>query len=165
VFSEVSESIRTGAINIIPSGKAAEPVVREAPVSASDALSSDQVAEPTVIPATDLPSDDKESTPTADLLDALRKRRMQRDENPAWLTDARVQPSTIPEAPVASPISEDVLNAVAIEITETSFTEAIATSSADADTGIIDGEPLTETGKQRRARKTRPTLPAWDNIV
>jgi hypothetical protein len=69
------------------------------------------------------------------------------------------------EAPVASPISEVVLNAVAIEITETSFTEAIATSSADADTGIIDGEPLTETGKQRRARKTRPTLPAWDNIV
>jgi hypothetical protein len=165
VFSEVSESIRTGAMNIIPSGKAAEPVVREAPVSASDALSSDQVAEPTVIPATDLPSDDKESTPTADLLDALRKRRMQRDENPAWLTDARVQPSTIPEAPVASPISEDVLNAVAIEITETTFTEAIATSSAGADTGIIDGEPLTETGKQRRARKTRPTLPAWDNIV
>jgi hypothetical protein len=91
---------------------------------------------------------------------------MQRDDAPAWLTDARVQSTVVPDAPVASPISDDVLNAVAIEISDVPVGNLhdVAPPS-DAETDVIDSEPLTETGKQRRARKTRPTLPAWDNIV
>ena len=165
VFSEVSESIRTGAINIVPVAETPEPVVHETPAGNPTALSSVAVAG-AAASNTHENLDEKATTPTADLLEALRKRRTQRDENPAWLTDTRVQATTVPEAQVASPISEEVLNAVAIEISETSITEAIAISNInEAATATIDGEPLTETGKQRRARKTRPTLPAWDNIV
>ncbi len=156
VFSEVSESIRTGAINIIPSGEAPVQVVREVSVHETPDVTVDPVSVSDGVEPADLASEG--GTPTADLLEALRKRRMQRDDAPAWLTDARVQSTVVPDAPVASPISDDVLNAVAIEISDVA-------PPSDAETDVIDSEPLTETGKQRRARKTRPTLPAWDNIV
>jgi hypothetical protein len=128
-----------------------------APVSARDEMA------PQPIPGSTLSgSEEGASTPTADLLEALRKRRQQRDEAPTWLTDGRVESTYVPEEPVRNPLSDDVLNAVAIEITETFVSSE---SSTFDDTSSLDGEPLTETGKQRRARKSRPTLPAWDNIV
>lgn len=222
VFSQVSESIKTGAINIIPSASgvpvmsndkgpslsvasehdsapatvdswesealsdetttltsdeprlptdfsdsvmAAAPFERPdvtarptpAPVSARDEMAPSSLAG-SAIPG----SEEGGSTPTADLLEALRKRRQQRDEAPSWLTDGRVESTHIPEESVPNPISDDVLNAVAIEVTETFSSSE---SSTFDDTSALDGEPLTDTGRQRRARKSRPTLPAWDNIV
>jgi len=178
VFSQVSESIKTGAINIIPSASGApnmsadvisearpvadpmsSPVVESSPDF--DAMPAPMSARDEMLPTSlssgsALDADERTSTPTADLLEALRKRRQQKDDAPSWLTDGRVESTYVPEEPVPSPISEDVLNAVAIEVTET------YTLPDESD---VDGEPLTETGKQRRARKTRPTLPAWDNIV
>lgn len=205
VFSQVSESIKTGAINIIPSASGVPVMSNEksssAPVSEPDAVAptlgretrlptdfSDSVMSaapfeeidttvsrtsapvsardemaPQPIPGSTLSgSEEGASTPTADLLEALRKRRQQRDEAPTWLTDGRVESTYVPEEPVRNPLSDDVLNAVAIEITETFVSSE---SSSFDDTSALDGEPLTETGKQRRARKSRPTLPAWDNIV
>ena len=223
VFSQVSESIKTGAINIIPSASGlpvmsnekaptlpsvsehdsapAEVVTPESdailgelfapsssgesrlptdfsdsvmsapafvqqdnigsstptPVSARDEMAPASLTGP-AIPGTE----EGGSTPTADLLEALRKRRQQREEAPSWLTDGRVESTYVPEESVPNPISDDVLNAVAIEVTETFISSE---SSAFDDTSTIDGEPLTDTGRQRRARKSRPTLPAWDNIV
>ena len=194
VFSQVSESIKTGAINIVPTASGTptmaaafsdttRPVTEPTPSPDSetavernaqtdiilgesapefDSIPAPMSARDEMIPASlssgsVMDSDERTSTPTADLLEALRKRRQHKDDAPSWLTDGRVESTYVPEEPVPSPISDDVLNAVAIEVTET-FT----ISEIDSD---IDGEPLTETGKQRRARKTRPTLPAWDNIV
>ena len=223
VFSQVSESIKTGAINIIPSASGSTtmsndkpmnpPAVVESvpssptPTGASSAVTpesdsdsdSDSVEPQTVFRESRLPTDFSDSvmsaapfqdidatsartpspisardemaptshsdsplslteeggsTPTADLLEALRKRRQQREDAPSWLTDGRVESTYVPEESIPNPISDDVLNAVAIEVSETFD-----------DTSALDGEPLTETGKQRRARKSRPTLPAWDNIV
>jgi hypothetical protein len=95
-------------------------------------------------------------------LEALRKRRQQREDAPSWLTDGRVESTYVPEEPIPSPISDDVLNAVAIDVIDTFISSE---GSSFDDTSALDGEPLTETGKQRSARKSRPTLPAWDNIV
>lgn len=179
VFSQVSESIRTGAINIIPTPAPTLSPAPDEPAVVTPATNADEVitealgVAPTEsfvgnplsgIPV-DATDDDRATTPTADLLEALRKRRTQRDDTPSWLTDARVQPTAVPEATIPNPISEDVLNAVAIEIPETTAEFSIGDLPADENSGPIDAEPLTETGKQRRARKTRPTLPAWDNIV
>lgn len=183
VFSQVSESIKTGAINIIPtasgmptmsSGESvsiAPPVVDQpvvAPESDSTILASpvstpqpvsarDEMVPPLLSDSATNLTEERSSTPTADLLEALRKRRQQNEDAPSWLTDGRVESTFVPEEAVPSPVSDDVFTAVAIEVTET-FT-------LPEDSSEIDGEPLTETGKQRRARKSRPILPAWDNIV
>ena len=224
VFSQVSESIKTGAINIIPSPSGVPtmsndksqslPMANEPESSMpsptvsplTEGQVSDSVASPPATDASRLPSDFSDSvmsaspfvdlhttverapapvsardemappfgsgsasgsdegasTPTADLLEALRKRRQQREDAPSWLTDGRVESTYIPEESVPSPISDDVLNAVAIEVTETFISTE---GSAIDDTSALEGEPLTDTGRQRRARKSRPTLPAWDNIV
>ncbi len=219
VFSQVSESIKTGAINIIPSASGSPTMssdksmsppavvdsVPSSPTTPSESSAvpsgsdSDSIEPRTVFGESRLLTDFSDSvmsaapfqefaatdgktpspisardemaptshsdsplshneeggsTPTADLLEALRKRRQQREDAPSWLTDGRVESTYVPEESIPNPISDDVLNAVAIEVTETFD-----------DTSALDGEPLTETGKQRRARKSRPTLPAWDNIV
>jgi hypothetical protein len=191
VFSQVSESIKTGAINIIPSASgvpimsndrppsvpaatesaASDPPPPVAPFTEVDATTSltptpvsarDELAPPPPAGSSLPGSDEGGSTPTADLLEALRKRRQQREDAPSWLTDGRVESTYVPEEPIPSPISDDVLNAVAIDVIDTFISSE---GSSFDDTSALDGVPLTETGKQRSARKSRPTLPAWDNIV
>jgi len=226
VFSKVSESIKTGAINIIPSASGVPTISNEklnspptvfepdlstpAPAASErqfvDAHDSDSLESSVVRGDSRLPTDFSDSvmaagpfeepgatlqrtpspvsardemapppsasaisgtdeggsTPTADLLEALRKRRQQREDAPSWLTDGRVESTHVPEESIPNPISDDVLTAVAIEVSETFISTQ---SSSFDDTSALDGEPLTDTGKQRRARKSRPTLPAWDNIV
>lgn len=202
VFSQVSESIKTGAINIIPSStgaptmsiptantselplasatevrnpavaedrkvdfsddgsanlRIAAPSERSAEKTPRPVAARDEMVPPALAAIAESENEDQVSTPTADLLEALRKRRQERNVAPSWLTDGRVESTVTPERLVPNPVSEDLFHAVAIEVTES--------LELPQDTETLDSEPLTETGKQRRARKARPTLPAWDNIV
>jgi hypothetical protein len=141
-----SDNLRIAA----PSERSAEKTPR--PVAVRD-----EMVPPALAAIAESENDDQASTPTADLLEALRKRRQERDVAPSWLTDTRVESTVTPERLVPNPVSEDLFHAVAIEVTES--------LELPQDTEALDSEPLTETGKQRRARKARPTLPAWDNIV
>lgn len=169
VFSQVSESIKTGAINIISgpsvgttvstSGTKTDESAQVAAVHSPspEAPARDELVPPALSALAESDNEERASTPTADLLEALRKRRQQRDVAPSWLTDGRVESTLVPEQVVANPVTDDMVHAVAIEVTEV--------LEVTVDTATLEGEPLTETGKQRRARKSRPTLPAWDNIV
>lgn len=110
-----------------------------------------------------IPSDDTEQhSPTADLLEALRKRRTERESAPAWLRDS----VTIEDNPAAqSEDLGDMMGALTIDIDETiAFTEPFERDVIDEALEASEPKPAkNESG--RVSRNTRPVMPSWDDIV
>lgn len=99
----------------------------------------------------------REHSPTADLLEALRKRRNERETTPAWLKD-EVSAST--EVTEEASVNDTVIGAVTVELDSTlNFTEPFDMSvSEEIETGSAnDSKPVNKTG--------RPAMPSWDDIV
>jgi hypothetical protein len=88
------------------------------------------------------------SSPTADLLEALRKRRTERESTPAWLRDDVAQSKekvSDPAAHSGDTVSlDDSLH----------FTEPLETRSS-----------VTSNDSQPQGKKGRASLPSWDDIV
>lgn len=95
-------------------------------------------------------------SPTADLLEALRKRRSEREDTPAWLRE---------EISVTETVSLDEdgnIGAVTINIEDSiEFTEPF-----DADTvadNPVSSEPHNDS--KQIGKNGRPAMPSWDEIV
>lgn len=110
--------------------------------------------------ATLIPADvvDDEATashsPTADLLEALRKRRSERDSTPEWLRETvRIEETITTDA-------EGVVTGMTVSLDDTiSFTEPfdLEPNVTDAVGSVNDSKPVNKTG--------RVSMPSWDDIV
>jgi transcriptional regulator with XRE-family HTH domain len=101
-------------------------------------------------------------SPTADLLEALRKRRTERESTPAWLRES----VTIEESVefVENDLGE-VMGAVTLNIDETiEFTEPFLRDSIKDASPVSDSAPSSN-DSGRVSRNTRPVMPSWDEIV
>lgn len=101
-------------------------------------------------------ADSREHSPTADLLEALRKRRNERESTPAWLKD-EVAASTDSQESIAQ--EDTIISGVTVELDSTlTFTEPFEVSVSDENSlQANDSKPVNKTG--------RPTMPSWDDIV
>lgn len=101
-------------------------------------------------------SESREHSPTADLLEALRKRRNERESTPAWLKD---EVSSVTDSHESLSQDDTIISGVTVELDSTlSFTESLdELSSEEAHTAQNDSKPINKTG--------RPTMPSWDDIV
>jgi len=103
----------------------------------------------------------EEHSPTADLLEALRKRRTERESTPAWLRDSVTVEETVDV--VENDLGE-MMGAVTINIEETiSFTEPFERDVIEEALEVSEPKPKNESGKV--SRNTRPVMPSWDDIV
>lgn len=91
-------------------------------------------------------------SPTADLLEALRKRRSEREDTPAWLREEISASETIE-------LDDDGdVSSVTINIEDSiEFTEPF-----DADTVITSEKP---NDSKQIGKNGRPAMPSWDEIV
>lgn len=107
-----------------------------------------------------IPEETRDHSPTADLLEALRKRRNDRDTTPAWLRD-EVSSSTGPQN---IPNDDTVIRAETVEFDATlNFTEPFELDTP-TDTPQKTGDVTRHDSKQI-GRNGRPTMPSWDDIV
>ncbi|BDU10941.1 hypothetical protein AINA4_08620 [Aurantimicrobium sp. INA4] len=104
----------------------------------------------------DASTQSREHSPTADLLEALRKRRNERESTPAWLKD-EVSAST--DSHESIPQEDTIISGVTVELDSTlTFTEPFDVSTPEVEpTQANDSKPVNKTG--------RPTMPSWDDIV
>ena len=100
----------------------------------------------------------KEHSPTADLLEALRKRRNERDSTPAWLKD---EVSAATDA--LDVVSEDtVISGETVEFDATlNFTEPFDMSVSEEAPTV----PESKNDSKQIGKNGRPTMPSWDDIV
>lgn len=113
-------------------------------------------AAPVVSAQEEAAADSREHSPTADLLEALRKRRNERESTPAWLKD-EVSASTDAQESIAQ--EDTIISGVTVELDSTlTFTEPFEVSAPeDEPSHANDSKPVNKTG--------RPTMPSWDDIV
>ncbi|MDH6239326.1 septation protein SepH [Aurantimicrobium minutum] len=113
-------------------------------------------AAPVVSAQEEAAADSREHSPTADLLEALRKRRNERESTPAWLKD-EVSASTDAQESIAQ--EDTIISGVTAELDSTlTFTEPFeASAPEDKPSHANDSKPVNKTG--------RPTMPSWDDIV
>lgn len=101
-------------------------------------------------------------SPTADLLEALRKRRTERESSPAWLRDS----VTIDESAesVGGDLG-DMMGALTIDIDETiAFTEPFERDVIEEALEVSEPK-TTKNDSGRVSRNNRPVMPSWDDIV
>ncbi|MEY4039488.1 MAG: hypothetical protein RLZZ52_356 [Actinomycetota bacterium] len=107
-----------------------------------------------------IPEETRDHSPTADLLEALRKRRNDRDTTPAWLRD-EVSSSTSPHS---NPNEDTVIRAETVDFDATlNFTEPFELDTpleAPQNTGDVSRNDSKQVG-----RNGRPSMPSWDDIV
>ncbi|MDH6533038.1 hypothetical protein M2119_001275 [Aurantimicrobium minutum] len=107
-----------------------------------------------------IPEETRDHSPTADLLEALRKRRNDRDTTPAWLRD-EVSSATGPQN---VPNDDTVIRAETVDFDATlNFTEPFELDSL-AEAPQATGEVSRNDSKQV-GRNGRPSMPSWDDIV
>ena len=104
----------------------------------------------------------EEHSPTADLLEALRKRRTDRESTPAWLRDSVTVEETVEY--VENDLGE-MMGAITINIDETiAFTEPFQRDVIEEALEVSD--PSSKPNDSGRvSRNTRPVMPSWDDIV
>jgi hypothetical protein len=102
----------------------------------------------------------REHSPTADLLEALRKRRNDRESTPAWLRD-EVSSATGPQN---LPQDDTIIRAETIEFDATlNFTEPFELDTvAEVPHDVHD---VTRNDSKPVGRNGRPSMPSWDDIV
>ncbi|MBU6264776.1 MAG: DUF3071 domain-containing protein [Actinomycetales bacterium] len=102
----------------------------------------------------------REHSPTADLLEALRKRRNERESTPAWLKDEVSAATDSQEV-----ISEDtVISGVTVELDATlNFTEPFDMSVSEEAPTVAPVESKNDS--KQIGKNGRPTMPSWDDIV
>lgn len=101
----------------------------------------------------------RDHSPTADLLEALRKRRNDRESTPAWLKDE------VSAVTGSTPTLDNLtIGAQTVEFDATlSFTEPFDMAvSGDVP---IDSAPETKNDSKHVGKNARPTMPSWDDIV
>jgi hypothetical protein len=100
----------------------------------------------------------KEHSPTADLLEALRKRRNERDSTPAWLKD---EVSAATDA-LEVVIDDTVISGETVEFDATlNFTEPFDMSVSEEAPTV----PESKNDSKQIGKNGRPTMPSWDDIV
>ncbi|MEY2698521.1 MAG: hypothetical protein RL720_477 [Actinomycetota bacterium] len=119
---------------------------------------------PTVTAVTDalIPSaeETKEHSPTADLLEALRKRRNERESTPAWLKD-EVSAATETQNTV---VDDTVVGGETVQFDATlNFTEPFDMSVSEEAPTVTSAE--TKNDSKQVGKNGRPTMPSWDDIV
>ena len=102
----------------------------------------------------------REHSPTADLLEALRKRRNERETTPAWLKD---EVSAATEA--IDVVSDDgVISGNTVEFDATiNFTEPFDMSVSEEAPVVAPTE--TKNDSKQIGKNGRPAMPSWDDIV
>jgi hypothetical protein len=104
----------------------------------------------------------EEHSPTADLLEALRKRRTERESTPAWLRESVTVEETVNI--VENDLGE-MMGAVTINIDETiAFTEPFERDVIEEALEVSEPKPQPH-DSGRVSRSTRPVMPSWDDIV
>lgn len=113
------------------------------------------VPESSVTPAAE---ETREHSPTADLLEALRKRRNDRESTPAWLKD-EVSAAT----DSVDVVSDDtVISGETVEFDATiNFTEPFDMSVSEE----IPTLPESKNDSKQIGKNGRPSMPSWDDIV
>lgn len=107
-----------------------------------------------------IPEETRDHSPTADLLEALRKRRNDRDTTPAWLRD-EVSSATGPQN---VPHDDTVIRAETVEFDATlNFTEPFELDTPP-ETPQNTGD-VTRNDSKQVGRNGRPSMPSWDDIV
>ncbi len=97
----------------------------------------------------------QEHSPTADLLEALRKRRNQRESTPAWLKE---EVSAATEVDSISVDEDTIIGGVTVDIdAHIEFTEPFNVQSVNDDENPQDSKQV--------SRTNRPAMPSWDDIV
>ncbi|MDH6422532.1 septation protein SepH [Aurantimicrobium minutum] len=102
----------------------------------------------------------REHSPTADLLEALRKRRNEREATPAWLKD---EVSAATEA--IDVVSDDtVISGNTVEFDATiNFTEPFDMSVSEEAPVVAPAESKNDS--KQIGKNGRPAMPSWDDIV
>lgn len=148
---------------LIPKLRAVDTGVQATAPSAPD---SGEAAQPTIsaLPESpDRPAEEPISSqntgshsPTADLLEALRKRRSERENTPEWLRETvRIEESvTMSEEGVVSGMTLNIEDTIAF--TEPFDLEPHSDDTTENDSGN-DSKPVSKTG--------RVSMPSWDDIV
>jgi hypothetical protein len=105
------------------------------------------------------PEETRDHSPTADLLEALRKRRNDRDNTPAWLKD---EVSAVSDS---TPTIDNLTNgSQTIEFDATlNFTEPFDLTVSE-DATVVSASDKKNDSKQV-GKNVRPTMPSWDDIV
>lgn len=113
------------------------------------------VPESSVTPAAE---ETREHSPTADLLEALRKRRNDRESTPAWLKD-EVSAAT----DSVDVVSDDtVISGETVEFDATiNFTEPFDMSVSEE----VPTVPESKNDSKQIGKNGRPSMPSWDDIV
>ena len=102
----------------------------------------------------------REHSPTADLLEALRKRRNERESTPAWLKD-EVSAATDSHQVVAE---DTVISGATVEFDATlSFTEPFDMSVSEEVPTVAPSESKNDS--KQIGKNGRPAMPSWDDIV
>ncbi|MFA9276454.1 MAG: septation protein SepH [Rhodoluna sp.] len=123
-----------------------------------------QVAHPQPVAAvpessvTSAAEETREHSPTADLLEALRKRRNDRESTPAWLKD-EVSAAT----DSVDVVSDDtVISGETVEFDATiNFTEPFDMSVSEE----VPTVPESKNDSKQIGKNGRPSMPSWDDIV
>jgi hypothetical protein len=154
-------AVDTGAQNVSAEAPATEPAAASGTpdnVFTLIAESSAAHASESMMPA----GATEEHSPTADLLEALRKRRTERESTPAWLRDSVTVEETVN---VVENNLGEMMGAVTINIEETiAFTEPFERDVIEE--ALEVSEPKTPSHDSGRvSRSTRPVMPSWDDIV
>ncbi|WP_298118952.1 septation protein SepH, partial [uncultured Aurantimicrobium sp.] len=113
------------------------------------------VPESSVTPAAE---ETREHSPTADLLEALRKRRNDRESTPAWLKD---------EISAATD-SVDVVSDDTVISGETVEFDATINFTEPFDMSVSEEVPIVTEAKndsKQIGKNGRPSMPSWDDIV
>ena len=102
----------------------------------------------------------REHSPTADLLEALRKRRNERESTPAWLKDEVSAATDSHEV-----VSEDtVVSGATVEFDATlNFTEPFDMSVSEEAPTVAPSESKNDS--KQIGKNGRPAMPSWDDIV
>ena len=102
----------------------------------------------------------REHSPTADLLEALRKRRNERESTPAWLKD-EVSAVTDSQEIVAE---DTVISGATVEFDATlNFTEPFDMSVSEEAPTVTPTESKNDS--KQIGKNGRPAMPSWDDIV
>lgn len=165
VNSDASTLSQRGELTtgLIPKLRAVTPEQATAPVIESTQDEQRSASGLSVVPhgvSELIPEETRDHSPTADLLEALRKRRNDRDTTPAWLRD-EVSGATGPHS-----ITQDdtVIRAETVEFDATlNFTEPFELDMPD-ETASATGD-VTRNDSKQVGRNGRPSMPSWDDIV
>lgn len=144
------------------------PKLRAVGTDSADTVVVHTVSEPAITAAvsaapetqtTSTSEETREHSPTADLLEALRKRRNDRESTPAWLKD---EVSAATDSP--NVVDDTVITGQTVELDATlNFTEPFDMSVSDEAPTIQSGESKNDS--KQIGKNGRPAMPSWDDIV